>query len=87
MKKIIYIFLFALLGVLAQFILRGVLEIWYIGLLLEDFSRFGLGLSWDAWVMIHNVGTVLLFAVGVCIGFRQGKFWWKKIYERSGFKA
>lgn len=83
MKKIFYISLFALLGVLAQFIAHGLLEIWYIGLLLEDFSRYGFGFSWDAWVMIHNVGTVLLFATGVGAGFRRGKFLWKKMYEKA----
>lgn len=81
MKKSLYIFLFALLGVFLQFIPHGLLEIWYIGLLLKDFSRYGFGLSWDAWVMIHNVGTVFLLAAGVGFGFWQGKFWWKKIYE------
>lgn len=83
MKKIFYISLFTFLGVLAQFIAHGLLEIWYIGLLLNDFSRYGLGLSWDAWVMIHDIGTVVLFAAGVFLGWRQGSFWWKKIYEKT----
>lgn len=83
MKQIFYVSLFVLLGVLAQFILHGLLEIWHIGLLLKDFPRYGLNLSWDAWVMIHNIGTVLLLVAGVGIGFWQGKSWWKKIYEKA----
>lgn len=83
MKKIFYISLFVLFGVLAQFIVRGLFEILYIGLLLKDFPRYGFGFSWDALVIVHNVLTVLLFVAGVCIGFWRGKFWWKEIYEKA----
>lgn len=81
MKKIVYIFLFTLLGVLAQFILHALLETWYIGLLLENFPRYGFGMLWDTWVLIHNVGTVILLVAGLSVGFRQGNYWWKRIYE------
>ena len=83
LKRIIYIFTFALLGILLQFIVHGLLEIWYIGLLLTDFPRYGFGLSWDAWVFIHNVGTGILFVAGLGVGFWQGKYWWRRIYEQN----
>lgn len=83
MKKIIYIFLFALLGIFLQFILHGLLEIWYIGLLLENFPRYGFGMLWDTWVLIHNIGTALLLVAGLFVGFRQGNYWWKRIYETA----
>ena len=80
MKKKIYILLFVILGVLIQFLVHALLEIWYIGLLLEDFDRHSLGFSWEDWVVIHHVGSIALLFVGVAAGFQQGKFWWRKIY-------
>jgi hypothetical protein len=83
MKKIIYIAAFTALGLLTQFILHAAIEIWYIGLLLSNFNKYGLGLNWNQWVLIHHAGTVLLLIAGIAAGFWQGKFWWKKIYETA----
>jgi len=79
-KKKIYILLFTVLGILVQFLIHALVEIWYIGLLLKDFPSYGLGLSWDNWLMIHNVGAIILFLGGAILGFWQGKYWWKRIY-------
>jgi len=64
MKKIIYVFLFTFLGILVQFLIHALVEVWYIGLLLEDFPSYGLGFSWENWLMIHNVGAIILFLGG-----------------------
>jgi len=80
MKKIIYIGAFIVLGILVQFLIHASLEIWYIGLLLKDFSTYSLGLSWENWFLIHNVATAVFLAAGILIGFYQGNFWWRKIY-------
>jgi hypothetical protein len=80
MKRFIYILAFTLLGILLQFLIHAGIEIWYIGLLLKDFSTYGLGLSWVNWVMIHDIGTVVLFFTGAIFGFWQGRYWWRKIY-------
>ena len=82
MKKIVYIILFVFLGVLAQFLLHALIEIPYINLLLHDFEKFGFGLSWGSWELIHHVGTVVLLLAGVLLGFWQGKYWWHKLYEK-----
>lgn len=76
-----YISSFTALGVLLQFIVHALIEIWYIGLLLRDFSTFGLGFSWNAWFRIHEIGTIVLFILGVAFGYRQGKYWWPRIYS------
>lgn len=81
MKKIIYIILFTFLGILLQFLIHGLVEIWYIGLLINNFSRYGFGLSWPQWFIIHHIATVILFVAGALFGFWQGKFWWRRIYE------
>lgn len=84
MQKKIYIVLFTVLGILLQFLVHAIVEIWYVGLLLQDFQKYGFGFSWNQWFFIHHIGTVILLVVGALFGFWQGKFWWRKIYkERS----
>jgi hypothetical protein len=81
MKKVIYIVLFTLVGIILQFLVHGILEMWYINLLLSDFGAWGFGLSWEAWVLIHNIGAVIMFIAGAFFGFSQGKYWWTRIYS------
>ena len=83
MKKTAYIALFTFLGTILQLIIHGLVEIWYVGLLLKDFSRYGLGLSWNNWFLIHHIATVILLILGILFGFWQGKYWWRKIYEQD----
>lgn len=80
MKRTVYIALFTLLGVLAQFLIHGILEVAYIILLVKNFDVFSLGLSWHTWVMIHDVVAVMLLAAGVGVGLWQGFYWWRRIY-------
>jgi len=82
MKKKIYITLFVILGIFLQLLIHGLVEIWYIGLLINNFQKYSLGLSWPQWFLIHHIATVILFIAGVLFGFWQGKFWWKRIYEK-----
>jgi len=82
MKKAVYVVLFILLGVFVQFLVHALIEVWYIGLLIKDFSKYGLGFSWETWVFIHNIGTVAFFIAGFLIGFWQGRYWWRRIYNR-----
>jgi hypothetical protein len=82
MKKSIYISLFIVLGILISFLIHGLVEIWYIGFLLNDFPKYSLGFSWAQWFLIHNIGTAVLLAAGILFGFWQGKHWWRRIYEK-----
>jgi len=82
MKRSTYIALFGLLGVIVQFLAHAGLEIFYIGLLLNNFEKYSLGYGWDFWVLAHNVGAVSLFLAGLIFGIWQGKYWWKRIYEK-----
>lgn len=83
MKKVIYVFLFTLFGVLLQFFIHAVVEITYINLLLTNFEVFGLGLSFATWFTIHNVFAVVLLVSGLFLGFKQGLYWWKRIYVKE----
>ncbi|OHA09743.1 MAG: hypothetical protein A3A44_02050 [Candidatus Sungbacteria bacterium RIFCSPLOWO2_01_FULL_60_25] len=80
MKRTIYIAAFTLLGVLAQFIVHALLETWYIGLLLADFTRYGFGLAWENWEQIHHILASALFVAGPLFGFLSGRYWWRRIY-------
>ena len=86
MKKVIYIVLFTFLGILLQFLVHAAIEIPYISLLLSDFGKFGFGLSWETWELIHYVATVVLLFAGAAFGFWQGKYWWHRLYENESLK-
>lgn len=86
MKRAVYLAGFTILGILFQFLVHSGIEIWYIGLLVKDFPRYGLGLAWTTWIMIHHIGSILLFAGGAYLGYRQGNFWWRKIYEEHAIR-
>ena len=87
MKKIVYLITFVILGVVIQFLIHAVVEIWYINLLLQDFSRYDLGLTWEQWFMIHHLSSIILLIIGMVFGFWQGKFWWRRIYEQDKYES
>lgn len=80
MKKIIYIICFTFLGVLLQFLIHAGIEVLYIKLLLSDFQKYSLGFSWNQWLTIHFIATIILLVIGVLFGFWQGRYWWKRLY-------
>ncbi|MCH7529709.1 hypothetical protein IIB50_01170 [Patescibacteria group bacterium] len=82
-KKWFYISAFIFLGILVQFLVHAVIEIIYTALLIKKYEIFGFGLSFDIWFDIHAIFSVALFTVGIIIGFRQGVYWWKRIYGHS----
>ena len=86
MKRKFYIAAFVFLGILLQFLIHAWIEIWYIDLLLTDFQKYGFGLSWESWEMIHHGLSVVLLLSGGIFGFWQGKYWWKRIYVERVFK-
>ena len=83
MKKRIYIALFVFLGILLQFLIHGLVESWYIELLISNFPKYSFGLSWSQWYIIHHILSVILFVAGVWFGYSQGKHWWPRVYEKK----
>ena len=83
MKKIVYIILFIILGSLLQLLVHAVIESIYIRLLIVDFDTYSLGWSWADWYLIHDVGTFILLVAGMVLGWWQGKYWWRRIYEKK----
>lgn len=82
-KRCFYLSLFILLGLILQGLIHAGLEIWYLNLLMDNFDSYGLGLSWRTWVLIHHAVTILLLLLGIGFGWWQGKFWWKRIYQKN----
>src|SRR3990167_7744527 len=80
MKRAIYIILFTFLGVLLSFVFHLVLELMSLELLVKNFERYSLGLSWEQWFSIHTIASVVLFFIGMWVGYAQGKKWWNVIY-------
>ena len=78
MKKVLYITLFILLGIIVSFLLHGALELDAIYFLTHDFQTYNFGLSWGEWFTIHEVGSMVLLVAGVLFGFFQGRCWWQK---------
>lgn len=85
-KKYIYIFSFMVLSILLSFILHATIEIPLLKLFQKDFIRYGLGLSWDIWYVIHTVGTIILLIAGTILGVAGGKYWWRVIYVEKKFR-
>ena len=67
-KKAIYIFFCAILGLILSFIAHAVLEMMIINLLVSDFQTYGLGLSWETWFIIHAALTPILVLAGIAFG-------------------
>ncbi|MFA5853627.1 MAG: hypothetical protein WC866_00935 [Patescibacteria group bacterium] len=86
MKRAFYIFAFTFLGVLLQFLAHALLEMTVISLLLDDFNRYSLGLSWSQWYAVHHMLSLLLLILGIVFGHRWGIFWWQVIYVEQRYK-
>lgn len=85
MKKNFYILSFTFLGVLLNFLIHAILELIIIKLLVIDFDKYGLGLTWQQWFTIHYNGTIILLIAGIFFGFWQGKMWWRILYVEKRF--
>jgi hypothetical protein len=86
MKRIVYYLCFACLGGLLGFILHALLELWYSKLLIRDFGRFGLGLSWADWFLVHNIVAIVLTLLGLWFGYRSGRKWWQILYVEQRYR-
>lgn len=81
MKKIVYIFMWMVLGFFVSIIAHGVIEISYIryalnsGIILENQAVFGYG--YCALPAYLQAGLLILGIIG---GFFSGRHWWHVIY-------
>lgn len=75
--------MFSILGILITTILHAVIEIPVIYLLVSNFEKYGLGLSWPQWYTVHHITTVILFIFGISLGAFWGFKFWNIIYEKN----
>jgi len=87
MKKIIYIALCVILGFLLGFLVHAAIEILMINLLVSNFRAYSLGLNWDAWFLVHSIGTFVLFVLGGLGGYFLGKHWWRIVYVERRWRG
>jgi hypothetical protein len=85
MKRAFYILAFTFLGFLLQLIVHAVVESAVLALLLEDFGRWSLGLTWSQWYAVHHVMTLALLIVGIALGYRWGVQWWQILYVEKRY--
>jgi hypothetical protein len=82
-KQALYIFCFSVLGGMLGFLLHAFIEVPILYMLIQSPTGAYLGITYDAWSVVHMIGTPLLLLLGIAIGFSQGKFWWQKLYVET----
>lgn len=87
MKKTIYISLAGVLGILLSFLFHVLIEIPIINLLVSDFEKYNLGLSWEQWFFAHYLFTIALFILGLGFGINCGFKWWQYIYVDKKYRG
>lgn len=85
MKRAFYIFCFTFLGFLLQLLVHAIVETVVLALLLRDFDRYGLGLTWSRWYAVHHTLTLAFLIAGLGLGYRWGVKWWQAIYVEKRF--
>ncbi len=85
MKRAFYILCFTFLGFLLQLIAHALLESAVLALLLKDFERYGLGLSWNQWYAVHHTLTLAFLILGLALGYRWGLKWWQILYVEKRY--
>ena len=78
-KRFVYIFLWVVLGIIISTIIHALIEIPVLKYLVS-------GLNWSQWQIIHDIGSVILFVLGILGGCLAGKYWWRIIYFDKKFK-
>jgi hypothetical protein len=85
MKRAFYTLCFTFLGFLLQLLVHAVVEAGVLALLLRDFDRYGLGLSWNRWYAVHQTLTLAFLIGGIALGYRWGVKWWQVLYVEKRF--
>ena len=68
--KIIFVII---IGLLIGIIIHGAIEIPVIFLLISTFKDFFLRVSWNVWLLIHHIFTVIIEFLGIFLAFRSYK--------------
>lgn len=80
MKQLLYRILVIALSVIIGVLVHAAVEIPIISLLVHDFPRYNLGLTWQQWYLVHNVWSIVTFVGGALFGLWLGARWWQLVY-------
>ena len=86
MKKTVYIWSFAVLGLLVGLLSHAILELYYTKFLLVDFQKYNHGLSWEELWQYNAAVTIVLVFICTAWGYAAGKYWWHQIYVLKKYK-
>ncbi len=86
MKKKVYVLCFVIFGILVSFMIHAFIEIAYIRLLVGDYERFGFGLNYDTWSLIHTYIAIALMFLGILFGYKYGQYFWKVLYVDQRYR-
>lgn len=80
-KKVFYIALFVLLGVLLNLVMHVALEYPFLMLLVNNPAYYEATWIWQNWTLVHRVVNVALWIIGVGGGYWVGQYYWRLVYE------
>jgi hypothetical protein len=83
MKKLIYLVLFIVLGILLSFLFHAAIEIPFLLIFFDSGAKSVIGLTWSQWLTSHAIGSGFLLVAGIIFGYWQGGHWWKVIYVQK----
>jgi hypothetical protein len=83
-KKKLYRVLFMVLGLVFGFLVHGIIEQGVIRWMLQDFEQATTVISWNQWLFVHNLGTILLIVGGIWIGYYSALWFWPLLYDKKG---
>lgn len=84
-KKYFYIAVFTVLGVLLGALAHAIVELPVLALIKSDYEMWSLGLSWNTWLILHGVWSVITFGGGAIFGLWAGRHFWRIIYVEKRY--
>ena len=81
MKKTLYVFMFAILGLLLAAILHALIEAPTLWLITGDLDTYGDSFVWQNWTLLHRYIGGLIWVLGLGLGTAAGFYFWKVVYE------
>jgi hypothetical protein len=83
MKKVFYIGMFMILGVLLSTLVHVALEFPALASISRNLSEGGESWLWNHWWLFHDIGGMVLLIVGLVLGFLAGKKYWRIVYVKK----
>lgn len=85
MKRYIYIVLFVLLGLLVSTLVHVAIEWPLLQLVINDYEQYGQSYWWRNWELLHGTGGVVIWLLGIGVGYWCGVRYWRVLYEEHRY--